>query len=419
MTDADALPLLELDIHSPEFAADLDAQMRALRANGLTWSPRHGGFYVLARYDDVRRAALDTRTFTSARDFDDPTKLGVTIPASERLGIPSEVDPPVHTAYRRALAPFFTAKGAEALRARIEHWTTVCLDAVIERGRIDIIQDLTAPVAFIFFCELVGIPIEDWRRWQRPFHVLMAGTPGTPEYAQAHEDERANVRELHEMVEERREHPRDDLLSGLARAEVDGERLPTEIVAGLSVSVMTGAVDTVGSVVGQALHHLVDRPDERRRLIEDRALLPSAVEEFLRYFSPNTALARTIGVRTELYGRTLEPGDRVLLAWMAANRDPAAFEDPETIVLDRRPNRHLSFGAGIHKCVGLHLARIEAATFLEQVLTRLPDYRIVERDVVRMPTVGVLNGYFNLPAEFTPGRRVQHAVGVPGGERAG
>jgi cytochrome P450 len=410
MTDA-TLDVSDFDHHSTAFAARPLEIAAELRTNGLTRSAAHGGFYTLGRYEDVRRAALDSKALISRRDFDDPLALGAQIPPSQSAGLPFlpvEVDAPDHTAYRRAMAPWFSPKAAEDREARLRHWTTICLDEVVESGRIDMVTDLTGPVAFLFFCEMLGLPVEEWRRWHEPIHTMATSAPRSPATVQALKDENENAEVMKAMVRARRVEPRDDLVSHLAHAtRPDGTPFTDVEVGAMARLVLAGAVDSVGSLVAQSLGYLEQHRDAGARLVEDPELMRSAVEEFLRYFSPGTTIGRTVGRETEIHGQRLVPGDRVSLNVLAANRDPEAFDRPDEVVLDRSPNRHVAFGAGIHKCVGLQYARLEARVFLEQILTRLPDFTLLHDEAVPVTTIGLFSGYWSLPATFTPGARLQ------------
>jgi cytochrome P450 len=217
----------------------------------------------------------------------------------------------------------------------------------------------------------------------------------------------ANQEAMQGIVRQRRAEPQDDLITRLAEAEgPEGELFSVEEVAALARIVLFGAVDSVVSLIAQAAVYLDRRPDERQRLIDDPALIPVAIEEFLRYFSPGTTTARTVRHEpAELSGRRLVPGDRVVLNWLAANHDPDVFDRPDEIVLDRTPNRHLAFGAGIHKCIGLHFGRVEAKILLEQILARFPDFRVVPEELAPIKTIGLFSGYWNVAATFTPGPR--------------
>lgn len=410
MADTAPLTEVEFDHHSPEFAANRFEVCADLRAHGVSYSPAHGGFYVLSRYDDVQKAALDHKAYTNGRDRSDPVKLGVTVPPSEfGLMIPEEADPPDHTAYRRAMAPYFTVKAAEAMEHRLLHWTTVCIDEVIETGRMDFVTDLTSPVSFLFFCEMLGLDVAEWRRWYDPIHIMQTNVPGSPAAKQALADEVHNQHALQDIVRERRENPRDDLITRLAEAErPDGERFSAEEVAALARIVLFGAVDSVVSLIAQAGVFLDEHPEERQRLIDEPELIPTAVEEFLRYFTPGTSTMRTVQYHpAEIAGQPLKPGDRVMLNWLAANHDPEAFPEADKLIMDRAPNRHLAFGAGIHKCIGLHFGRVEARILLAQLLQRIPDYRVLRDELVPIKAIGLFSGYWNVPTAFTPGPRLQ------------
>jgi cytochrome P450 len=401
----------DYDHHSAEYAARPLEVAAELREAGLTYSTQHGGFYVLARHEDVRRATLDHEHLVSGRPVDLP-QSGQLIPTRQMQGgvpdIPAESDPPLHTAYRRAMAPGFTAQAAAQSEERFRHWTTVCLDGVIETGRLDIINDLTAPVTFLFFFEMLGLPLEDWPRWREPIHRIVAAVSTSPETTQAFADDEANMFELRRLVDERRRSPRDDLITMFAQATGrDGALLSSPEVAALVRIVLLGAVDSVGSLHSQTLAYLEQHPQDRRRLIEDASLIPAANEEFLRYFSPAGPVGRTVSREVVLNGHTLQRGDRVQLQWLAANHDPDAFDDPARIILDRKPNNHLAFGAGIHKCIGLHFGRLEARILLEEVLKRLPDYEVITEETQPVEEIGLFSGYWSLPVRFTPSAPLQ------------
>jgi len=169
---------------------------------------------------------------------------------------------------------------------------------------------------------------------------------------------------------------------------------------------ISGGVGTTASLVSQTLVHLSRHPDQRQQLIEQPDLMPRAVEEFLRAFSPTQALARTVTRDTQFRGCPLKKGDRALLAWSSANRDPTQFEDPDDVVLTRWPNRHTAFGMGIHRCAGAHLGRAIARELIGQVLRRMPDYVVDGEGLQTYAHQGVNAGYQRIPATFTPGRRL-------------
>jgi cytochrome P450 len=204
-------------------------------------------------------------------------------------------------------------------------------------------------------------------------------------------------------VQQRREEPADDVLTVLVRASLDGRPLTDQEIVELCMTIISGGFVTTTALTAHALLWLSQHRDERRRLTDDVTLLPAATEELLRIFSPAQSLARTVTRDVEIGGRTLRAGDRVLLSWAGANRDPEVFEEPDAVRLDRQPNRHAAFGFGIHRCIGNSFARAEFAAMLRQVLSRLPDYEVDVAATRPYPSVGVINGVISMPATFTPG----------------
>jgi cytochrome P450 len=177
-------------------------------------------------------------------------------------------------------------------------------------------------------------------------------------------------------------------------------------VVNVLLTILGGGFDTTMGLVCHALAWLSDHPNERQRLIDDPSLIPAAGEEFLRYFSPIQSLSRTVGEDTELCGQSLSFGDRVLLSFAGANRDPEAYDHPDEMILARFPNRHVAFGLGTHRCIGSNFARMEVTAMLQGVLERIPDYTVITTEAERYETIGNLNGFTRMPASFTPGSRL-------------
>jgi cytochrome P450 len=164
---------------------------------------------------------------------------------------------------------------------------------------------------------------------------------------------------------------------------------------------MAGGMDTTTAVLANAALYLFQNPDERRRLIDEPELLPSAIEEFLRFYSPVQALARTVASDTVLHGQQLREGQRLLLSWASANRDETVFDRADEVVLDRKPNRHAAFGLGAHRCLGSHLARLEIRIVLGELLRRAPNYRILSGESERYESIGVVNGWSTMPIRIS------------------
>lgn len=201
-------------------------------------------------------------------------------------------------------------------------------------------------------------------------------------------------------VQQRKQEPRDDLISYLVHTPVDGpdgEPMGDGLVLENCVLMMAGGMDTTTGLLANAALYLHRNPDERRRLIDDPDLLPTAIEEFLRFYSPVQALARTVATDTTLHGEQLREGQRLLLSWASANRDETVFDRADEIVMDRKPNRHAAFGLGAHRCLGSHLARLQIGIVLGELLRRIPDYRILEDQAERYETIGIVNGWSTMP----------------------
>ena len=368
---------------------------------------------MVSGYAEVAAVSRDAETFSSRHEpgsDDGVTWLGIAgIPRPP--GIPTagiaEVEGELHGALRRVLNRFLVPAAVARLEPLMEAATTWFLDQRIEEGTIDLVLDLASPVPAILTMELVGLPRGGWRRYAELFHGTIAHRPGSPEFAAAVANLPTMLAELHDEVADRRRRPRDDLLTVLAELELPGGgRLDDDQLGAVLWNLIGGGLDTTTSLTALALDHLDAHPELRDRLVADPGLLPTATEEFLRFFSVNETLTRTVARDTELGGQRLCRGDHVMLSWLSANRDPAVFEDPDTVVLDRAPNPHLAFGVGPHRCIGMHMARTMFQVLVRETLARIPDYR-VDRAAIRFYEGNPeLNGIVRMPATFTPGPRV-------------
>jgi cytochrome P450 len=260
---------------------------------------------------------------------------------------------------------------------------------------------------------VLGLPLDEWKKYAEPMHTNIYAVPGTPLHDEAIEGLTWVIQRLYGLVAERRSKPEDDLLSELVAARIDGQPLSDDDIVNIAFLIIAGGFDTTTSMIANVLLYLHHNHDARTQLRENPDQIPTAIEEFLRYFTPTQALARTVTRDTELGGQNLRAGDRVLMCWAGANHDPAVFENPDDIVLDRFPNRHTTFGLGIHRCLGSNFARAELALMLEEVLRRLPDWEINEDEAERYQTIGVVNGWIKMPATFTPGQRIGNGS-IPG-----
>ena len=396
MSESRGCPVVRFDHHSADFAHDPWSVYDGLRAARVAYSETYGGFYVLSRYEDVWAAARDDETFSSDRE--------VVLPATGvgRL-IPLNADPPDLQRYRSALFPYFTQRAAEAMAPDIRRFTTTIIDAFIEAGRCDLITDLAAPVPAMTTLELMGLPPGDWAILAEPLHDLIAYPTDHPNHESARDGVWAIRERFAAEVAERVADPRDDMVTHLLGLEGEGEgTLSRNEVVDLLMMVTIGGFDTTMAAIGSALLYLDQHHDERRRLAADSDLLPAAVDEFLRFEAPVQGFARTVTRDIKIGGCPIPAGETVFLLWGSANRDPEVFDRADEMLLDRQPNRNLTFGVGGHRCLGVHLARVEMRVVLEETLRRLGDYS-VSHDEVRWPrSVGILYGRAHIPATFTP-----------------
>lgn len=401
-------PVVEFDHLSPRYAADPHEVNRSIRARcPVAWTEAHDGFWVTSAYAETFAAGRDAATFSSRKGrHDDLDHTGIVIPAEPTLGLlPVEVDPPELRAYRRVMNPAFAPKAVAELVPEFERLAAWCVDQVIEKGEIDFVEELASPVPAMVTLLIVGLPVEDWERCARAFHGLVAHAPGTPGHDEALALIHAIAPAVRDEIADRRENPRDDLLTLLTQADIDGRGLTDDEVASIVTTTLGGGIDTTTALIASALVHLGRHPGLRARLAEDESYLSAFCEEMLRYTSPVQGFARTVTADTELGGCPLRRGDRIFLSWAAANHDPEVFEHPEEVLPDRSPNRHTSFGVGQHRCIGANLARAEFAVVVREVLRRMPDYALAD-GAERYSTIGTVNGWHRLPARFTPGRPV-------------
>ena len=303
------------------------AHLRLRQECPVARSDRWGGFWTLTRYEDVIAAALDTDTFISGEKTTIPDSTGPGRPPRP----PLEVDRPEHTHYRRLLAPYFSPERTGQLEPKIREIAIELLDAAIAERACDMVPAVAVPMPALVLCALLGLPAEDWsvlKHWTT--EVIEAGRAGDSERHEQAND--AMYAYVHSIVEGRREAKRDpqlDITSGLLELVVDGRRLDDDQITGVVRLLLQAGHNTTTNGLGSAFRYLGGHPEAQARLREDPALIPAAVDELLRAYSPAQFLARTVKREVDVRGQTLRPGDKVGLSWASANRDPGAFPDPE------------------------------------------------------------------------------------------
>jgi cytochrome P450 len=309
-------------------------------------------------------------------------------------------DPPDHRKLRNLVNQAFTPKAVARLSDRITHITQELLDEVRRKGTMDIVSDIAFPLPAKVIAELLGVPPEDWDIFQRWARVGGSDTASNgQESGRSMQVDMFNY--FSNLLEERRRTPREDLISSLSVAEVDGERLSEPELLSFCTLLLAAGQETTKNLITNAIVCLTDYRESMARLINEPALIPTAIEEILRFLPPVWFLFRQTKSDVELAGQHI-PANQMVLAWTAsANRDPARFPEPDRFDIEREPNRHLAFGHGIHFCVGAPLARLEAKIALQMMLQQLKNLKRVE-GVPIMVRAGIVFVIRSLPATFQP-----------------
>jgi len=408
--DVDADIVVDFDHHSDEFNLNELAINAELRQKcPVAWNENYGGFWFLTSYDAVTQAARDGEVFAhkyepdAADGVDYQGEMGVPRPEGQpALGI-GEVDGPYHQALRHALAPFFSPGAVQKMQPFMEQSAHWFLDQRIGDGQMDLVLDYASPVPAILTMKLMGLPYENWQMYANLFHSVMAVPQDSPEYTKAIAEVPAMMQGVLEIAAARRAEARDDLTSFLIQFEFDGRRLDDAQLLNILWNLIAGGVDTTTSQTALTLLHLGTHPELRQQLIDHPEVHRSATDEFLRYFSVNQQLSRTVTRDIVVGGQHLRRNERVVISWLAANHDEQEFERPDEILLDRAPNRHVAFGLGPHRCIGSHLARLMSAVMVKAVLERIPDYRVDRGGVQEYLGNPSMTGLGKLPVTFTPG----------------
>jgi cytochrome P450 len=323
------------------------------------------------------------------------------------------LDPPRHTKLRALISRAFTPRSVANLEPRIRELSRGLLDQTIERGEVDLAADYSVPLPMMVIAEMLGIPVADLPRFKRWTDVMLnmsytilgrgeAGRAATEEYCAVTAEMNAYLTDL---LGQRREAPRDDLLTRLAGAEVDGERLTQAEILGFFQLLLVGGQETTTNLINNAILCLVENPDQLARLRAAPDLLPSAVEEVLRYRSPFQWFYRATRRDVEVHGRVIPAGKLVLTVVGSANRDPRQFPDAGRFDITRDPNPHLAFGHGIHFCLGAPLARLEARVALADLLERVKGLALASAEPWEPRKALHVHGPTRLPIRFEPGRR--------------
>ena len=377
-------------------------QYRWLRDNAPVWfhPERDGpGFWAVTRYSEVLKVSRDPDTFSSWLGGIMLADAEPELLAGSRLMMLYQ-DPPDHTRYRRLVSRSFTPRAAAAWQERIEQLAVRIIDAVAPLGGCELVSQVAGEMPSLVIAELMGIPADDGRRLYHLTEVMHSADPALTD-----EDRMGAIVEMHtyaaSTAEAKLKSPGDDLASALVHAEVDGERLGPDDFNWFFLLLVNAGGDTTRNLVAGAVEALIDHPDQMARLRDDPALMPAAVEEFLRWVSPVVHMRRTARSATVLGGQPIAEGDKVVVFYASANRDGAVFPDPDRLDVARTPNHHLAFGGGgPHMCLGAHFARLETAALMRQIVTRLRDLE-PDGPIERLPSTFIA-GPRRFPVRFTP-----------------
>jgi hypothetical protein len=357
-------------------------------------SDAHGGMWVVTGYPETVSVLRTPEVFSSF-----PATLP-SFPQDTRM-MPVEMDPPDHQRYRAPMAEPFSPKRALAYEEPLRRIVNDLIDRFITDGECDAFAAIAVPLPALLATIFLGVPIEDGGKLQAWIHTLVHETATRPEAAAE------SVQNIYgyfgQLLAERAGSEGDDLISVLLRAEVNGEPLPQDKLLGFSLFLLLASIDTSQKVIGSMFWHLANDPELRGKLAADSALLPGAVEEFLRYYAP-VIDARRVTKDTEIGGVEMKQGDRVLLLLGAASRDERVFDHAAEFDLDRPNNgKHLAFGDYIHKCLGIHIARVELRVLLEEFLRRIPEFE-PRPGASPLWSNGQVQGVVRAPITFPKGR---------------
>lgn len=389
-----ALPGIDAQLFDPRVVACPHAAYKSLRdTRPVSRNPLTGGV-VIARYNDVMWALKHPEVFSSAVE-----SLSI---GQKRPMIPLQLDPPEQTRYRKILDPLFSRRMVLPLEPDMRDRASQLIAAFAERGQCDYNAEFAVPLPSAIFLALIGLPYEDLSAFLEIKDAILRPQVQTDDLAEA-----ANLRDragqrsydyFDKILDERERRPREDILSWMLRAEVEGEKLTRDQILDICYLLLLAGLDTVTATLDCFTAYLAANPDRRKQIVENPKLIDGAVEEMLRTETPVMMIVRSMKQDCTLSGVHLKKGDNVVLLLGAADTDERFFESSEAVDFERKSNRHLAFGAGPHRCLGSHLARLELRIALEEFHKRIPDYRIKEgAELVYSPGIRQV---LHLPLEF-------------------
>ena len=359
-----------LDLLDPYlYSGDPWPVYRRLRDESPVYRDRNG-LWCVSRYRDVLDIEKNTTLYSSANGSRPFIEMSVSM---------INKDDPVHTQQRKLVAPRFTPGHLRRHEDLVRRSVTELIDAIAPTGQAEVVEQLAAPLPAMIICDLIGYDHDKWPKvkWWSETTMTNAGYLEGDDRRPYDDSSMADFgQESYLLYEARRSDPRDDLMSIWANATLDGEPMGIEEALNEAILLVDGGAETTRSTIGQTVLALCQFPQERAKLIEQSELLRTAVEEFIRWASPILNMRRTVTADHELHGEHLRAGEQVLLMYPSANRDERVFESPDSFDVTRKHNHHVAFGFGTHFCLGANLARLELRVLFEELLRRLPDFRL-------------------------------------------
>lgn len=372
--EASRATFLSYDPLSPPTQEDPYPYYRQLLSDHPLYHNPKMGFWALSRYDDVRSAFKDWRTFSSAQ--------GVNLEPGFAEVIGPEIlnmDPPRHDQLRRLIAHHFTLSNVRSYEPMVRELASELLSDLLEQGGGDFAEDFSQRLPVLIICKLMGIPPEDESVVRSMAHDLLLTLSGSDEFASQATAAATQLRNYFaRLVDERRRSPSDDVVSSLANGTIDGDPLPEEEIFGMCLIIYLAGNTTTSALISNGLYCLATHPEQKEKLAAcpSADIIENTIEELLRYESPVQWSSRVTTREVELHGEAVPSGERVLLLIGAAQRDPREWENPDELDILRTPQRLLAFGDGVHRCVGAPLARLEGRVALEEIFRRAPGFEV-------------------------------------------
>jgi cytochrome P450 len=380
------------DPYTAEIQRDPFPLYEVLRREHPLYRDERNGLWVLSRYGDVREVMMDPQTYSSAGGIVKGQHPENFVP------ILSAIDPPQHTRMRKAASPWFTPRQVAAEEPRVRAIVGSIVGGLRGRDRADLARDVAAHVPILTIADLCAIPFDDLAGFQAGLGAAIAEGLDSEAGQRAFRD---IVGYFESLVTERTRSPGDDMISRIVTTEVDGAQLPHDEQVGLAVVTFIGGIEATTFHLSNVLAQIGLHPEVRRELVEDPGIIATGNEEILRYDSSVQADLRTVTADVEWYGEKIGAGEQVMILMGSANRDPEIFEHADRIDLRRSPNPHLAFMAGIHFCLGAHLARLESRVTIEALMASFPEYTLDIAEVPRTFTnTAFMRGVPSLPVRL-------------------